>query len=488
MNFILLPGIFLFLLCSCQEHKESPAPTPERATAVQAPSLGCAGCHDKVRLDEHHDFSCIDCHQGNNSSDKKYIAHEGLLTSPAAPDNMEEVCGRCHADQSTACAQSGHFTLKNAVNLIRSHFDLEPSLTGLTEILISSHPPENKEQLVDDLLRRYCLRCHPFTKGDSYPYVRRGKGCAVCHLQYTDGKLESHSFLAVPGERQCLSCHYGNHVGMDFIGKYEHDYNDEYRTPYTTAAPFARPYGVEQHDLVPDIHQQRGLTCLDCHSRGELSGRQQPVQCLTCHSSVPAGPPPSLHNVRLDGDKLLLTAVKDGQEHPVPALRHPAHTTYIDKVACQVCHAQWGFNDGPAHLLLSYAEDVEPWEYLTVQSSSEMENFLFNNLYEDERAPSMPDTLIGKIKPGIWYKGYTERRWADLLIRRDIDGMVKVFRPILDLRLSASDKNGRVIAGLDNVTGNGSGLLPYTPHTTGPAGLFYEQRFLHLLDAQVDPK
>ncbi|MCW5199172.1 hypothetical protein VU05_00285 [Desulfobulbus sp. F1] len=71
-----------------------------------------------------------------------------------------------------------------------------------------------------------------------------------------------------------------------------------------------------------------------------------------------------------------------------------------------------------------------------------------------------------------------------MIIRQDKDGRIKVFRPLLDLRLSAADANEQVIADLDNIAGNGDGLLPYTPHTTGPAGLFYEQRFLPLLEKQ----
>ncbi|MCW5208551.1 hypothetical protein VU11_07945, partial [Desulfobulbus sp. US2] len=85
---------------------------------------------------------------------------------------------------------------------------------------------------------------------------------------------------------------------------------------------------------------------------------------------------------------------------------------------------------------------------------------------------------------GIWYTGFTKRRWEDILIRKDTDGLIKVFRPILDLRLSAVDEDGEILADFDNLTGKDEGLLPYTPHTTGPAGLFYEQRFLHLLSPQ----
>ncbi|MCI5210490.1 MAG: hypothetical protein D3910_17255, partial [Candidatus Electrothrix sp. ATG2] len=103
---------------------------------------------------------------------------------------------------------------------------------------------------------------------------------------------------------------------------------------------------------------------------------------------------------------------------------------------------------------------------------------------EDLLAPSLPDQISGERKAGIWYTGFTKRRWEDILIRKDTDGIIKVFRPILDLRLSAVDEDDEVLADFDNLSGKDQGLLPYTPHTTGPAGLFYEQRFLHLLSSQ----
>jgi hypothetical protein len=392
---------------------------------------------------------------------------------------MVAVCGRCHSEQVHGCAQASHFTLKHEINLIRSQFGLKP-VAGIAAIPERSGPPQDKEQLVDDLLRRRCLRCHVQTAGDSYPYVQRGTGCAACHLRKIEGKLTSHAF-SLPSEQQCLSCHYGNRVGSDFAGMYEHDYGSDFRAPQASPAPFLRPYGVEQHELVQDIHRQRGLTCLDCHSGAELSGKQAAVTCAACHASGSGSAPP-LQNVRLADGQLILTAKQDGKEHLIPQLQHPAHAKYGNKVACQVCHAQWSFNDQATHLLLTYSADTEPWAALSVQSNSEAEQWITG-----EEEPAMVDAFTGEKKPGIWLQGYSLRRWENMLIRQDKDGVIKVFRPLLALRLSAADENGAIIAGLDNITGESDGLLPYTPHTTGPAGLFYEQRFLHLLEHEQQP-
>lgn len=478
--FLLPTAFLLFFLGGCQEEKQPAAPPQPPAKppvqAAQVPqSPGCRGCHAKIQLDKPHDFACADCHQGDNSTNDRQRAHQGLNARPAAPESMVAVCGRCHARQVEGCAQSRHFTLRNEVNLIRSQFGLEP-VSGLRDLPEPSNPPESKEDLVNDLLRRRCLRCHLSTVGDSYPQTQRGLGCAACHLRKIEGKLNSHAF-SLPSERQCLSCHYGNRVGGDFAGMHEHDLGSDFRSPQASKAPHLRPYGVEQHDLAPDIHRQRGLTCLDCHSGAELAGKQPAVRCQDCHDPQPGRIPPLKH-LRREGEdgQLILTGRASGKEHPIPRLQHPAHAQYGGKVACQVCHAQWSFNDQGTHLLLSYAQDTAPWRPLAVQGSSEAEAFI-----RGKEKPTMTDTLSGQKRPGVWLQGYSLRRWENMLIQQDKDGIVKVFRPILDLRLSAVDARGSVIGGFDNLSGGSDGLLPYTPHTTGPAGLFYERRFLHLL-------
>ena len=482
-NFIILISILLPVLVGWRDQIHAAVPVPATEMTAETPGRvhvpGCRGCHGDVELDNSHDMACTACHLGNNEATEKKNAHTGLLAAPAAPANMAASCGSCHPEQISGCSQSLHYTIKKAINRTRSHFGIEPPLKGLTQ-LPDNRRPQSRTELVDDMLRRRCLRCHVYTAGDRYPYVKRGIGCAACHLQYIDGKLTAHTFVS-PTERQCLSCHYANHVGSDFIGSYEHDFNWEYRTPYTTREPFIRPYGVELHQLASDIHRQRGLTCLDCHSGKEMSDRQRAVRCKDCHLPDPASHPLP-DNLRRQGNQLILRGT-DGKDHPIPRLTHPAHAEYKDRVSCQVCHAQWAFNDRSTHLLLSYGEDVDAWDRLTVQSSSEVETFLEHNLYsdEDELEPTMLDSITGRSKPGIWFLGFTQRRWEDILIGRDDQGMIRVFRPILDLRISAVDGDGEPL--FDNVRGTGNGLLPYTPHTTGPAGLFYEKRFLHLLQA-----
>ncbi len=482
------PKLILFFLCllllsgcrdvDLQQVKEK-ANSNQKETQLQL--KGCRACHSDIKHDSFHDFSCTECHSGNPDSKDRTGAHTQLVAQPAHPSSMEKMCGQCHPDQVRASRDSLHFTLQNETNLIRKQFGAVETLSNLIEIPQSALPT-TRQELVDDMLRRRCLRCHVYTAGDGYPSTQRGTGCASCHLKFIEGSLVSHEFIRIPGDNQCQSCHYGNFVGADYSGRFEHDFNEEYRTPYTTQEDYFRPYGVEYHRLVPDIHQQRGLACVDCHSSHQLvsDGMSENLQCATCHLWDADNPNSLPENLIVKNNRLVLTAQVTGKEHPVPQAVHPAHEKYGKEVDCQVCHAQWSFSDQATHLIRSDTDDYFPWERLTVQSSSEVENLLEHNLYsdEDEFPPAMKDSIDGQKLPGVWYKGYTQRRWEEISVQRDTDGIIKVFRPILDLRVSYQDEDENVI--FDNETGTGQAMMPYTPHTTGPAGLFFLDRFAEL--------
>ncbi len=491
LKFILL-FCCLLLVSGCRD--TDPAETVQTGpgdTEKVQPQLklkGCRACHPDIDHDALHDFPCFECHHGNRDAAVLEEAHSGLIAQPAHPDFMAEVCGKCHPDQVQESRDSLHFTLRNEVNLVRKHFGAAETLRSLTGIPLSSSPTIRME-LVDDMLRRRCLRCHVYSAGDDYPSTRRGTGCAACHMKFADGKPAGHELTAVPGDSQCLSCHYGNFVGADYYGRFEHDFNEEYRTPYTTKQDFIRPYGVEYHELVPDIHQQRGLACVDCHSGHQLmsEGETKKLRCATCHLWEKESNAPLPDNLVVEEGRLVLTAKLSGKKYPMPQAGDPVHEKYVGEIECQVCHAQWSFSDETTHLIRSDADDYDAWERLIVQSSSEVENFLRNNLSFDreEREPVMKDSISGREFPGVWYKGYTQRRWEKITIRRDWDGIIKVFRPILDLRVSYIDSNEDVI--FDSEAGFGPAMIPYTPHTTGPAGLFYRNRFADLIDKTTKP-
>jgi hypothetical protein len=431
-----------------------------------------------MELDRAHSLACPDCHKGNDQTNERDLAHADLIPRPAHPDHLQQSCGKCHPAEVAATTASAHFTLQKEVNRVRTVFGAQAPLGSLTEIPLHESIVSPLD-LADDLLRRRCLRCHVYSSGDGYPETVRGTGCAACHLTFANGKMTSHSFVKSPPDSQCLHCHYGNFVGSDYYGRFEHDFNLEYRTPYRTDGRETRPYGVEFHQLAPDIHQQKGMACIDCHSGAELMGKhgggakkEKPVTCLSCHGWRKGLPLP-LSNLQAEAGRLVLFTRLSGKKLIVPQPVHPAHRQYEKKVHCTVCHSQWTFNDQSTHLLRTDDPEHPAWSRLLVQGSREVEEQLD---YPAPQGPSLRDKITGTPSPSLWLKGYELRRWENPLIGVGPDGMLHIFRPILDLHLSMVDAGKKVIFDNLSVEPAHRRYLPYTPHTVGKAGAFYNER------------
>ena len=463
--------LLILILTGCREESRQPAQLQQ-----------CINCH-ALKLDVNHQLSCTTCHQGNNEAKDKDAAHLQLIARPAHPDVLKKNCGVCHAEIVADTGFSEHFTLKNSTNNFREVFGATKPLDNFLEVQ-NKIAPETPLDLADDLLRRRCFQCHPYSSGDNYPAIKHGVGCSACHLPFYEGKLTSHKFQK-PQDQQCLSCHYGNYVGFDYYGRFEHDYNFEYRTPFTTKNDHFRPYGVEYHQLTPDIHQQKGLGCVDCHTGPELMGQSSAKpSCEGCHSPalLEISLPPQVENRH---DAFLLHG-SDGREHPLPLMQNSAHFNMKEKISCMACHAQWTFNDFGKHYLRSDSDDVEPWTLLATQGSHEVEAIVERNsdFHTDDLPIEMTDKITGRPFPGLWFKGFNMRRWEKPILGRDKDGTITPMRPLLDYSLSWVDEEGKVHFDSVKASDIRQGLRPYVPHTTGAAGVFYMERLDSFLDEE----
>lgn len=469
-------GATLTLSLSCRE--TAPSARSEQKTCIQ--------CH-VVELDRNHQLACTTCHHATDPASTPEQAHQQLLAHPAHPDTAMQTCGTCHAKQTAASLQSNHFTLASYVNLIRTAFGETTAISSLTEIPVAP-AAKNLKELGDDMLRRRCLRCHMYSQGENYPSTQHGTGCAACHLSYQNGKLTSHMFLAKPSDMQCLSCHYGNRVGFDYYGRFEHDFGDEFRTPFKRPAKKSQPYGLEYHQLVPDIHQQKGMVCIDCHRGSQLMGSEQhpiaTVTCASCHE-LKNVTLVATTNIQQKGDNFIFTD-QAHREHALPLMSHPAHDQFSQKISCQVCHGQWSFIDQGTHLLRFDSTDFDEWENLTSQGSSEVKEFL-DKFFRDSNntdTPVMRDGLSGEQRQGLWLLGYGQRRWENPPLGRDTSGTIQILRPVLDISLSWVNRDREVVYDSARPPAHAKGMVPYTPHTTGKAGIFYEQKISEFLQAE----
>ncbi|MFT5290616.1 MAG: hypothetical protein ACI82F_002691 [Planctomycetota bacterium] len=250
-----------------------------------------------------------------------------------------------------------------------------------------------------DLARKECMQCHLWSEGRAvtgrvgFDGDYRGEGCAACHVAYAiDGLSESedataqrnepghprkHSMMRTAPTDTCVSCHYGDaSIGLHFRGlsQLPPDAPGGPEIPGTTDRLINRVYYLNDPEICPpDVHYERGMHCVDCHTKGDVMGDGMlhgqmeygvEISCEACHGSfdeastlrTERGTP--LENLHRDGERVVLTGKVTGLEHDVVQIVNvtdpdrpeynrraaAAMTSRHGNVECYTCHAGWNVN------------------------------------------------------------------------------------------------------------------------------------------------
>ncbi len=451
--------------------------------------LSCLTCHSGIEnISKSHNFSCTACHNGNSTARSLPKAHTGLIRNPSSPEFVDVKCGKCHEKEVEKLKNSLHSTVAKLIAITRFIFGAQKTpeyLYGAIEsktLSLIPEPtdhPESPASIVDDLLRRKCLRCHVNTEGVKAPGFYRASGCAACHVFYDNdgiykgkdrimrgriGYAAYHRFTKDVPDIQCMHCHNGNRVGADYHGLFEHDYDKSYRSPY----PSRVVYGIDFHYLREDLHARSGLQCVDCH-KGVMEDKK--VKCESCHGGFESEI--DLNFVDLKQGKPYIT-LRTGRKLRVPEFKKdaPGHDRKHHKVACSLCHASWAYGDYGLHLVRIDIPDYYPWKRLILQADPPVTEFLKDQLekpFKEWEKPKMKDFIDGKIKRGLWLSGWSLRRWE--IIPMGVKGeKYAALRPMYQFFISYVDSEGYVIMDSEKpLRGDGKiwGSVAYTPHTTG---------------------
>jgi hypothetical protein len=383
--------------------------------------VGCdaTGCHQGIEnVAPAMNFACTQCHQGNGNTSDKVAAHSGMYANPSDLRVIDQTCAACHLDKVDNAKKSLHATMAGMIGATRydwgvqdraSHFGtydisdddgiVPPGAVGsLTKIprYDPGSPDGFNNSPADDYLRNQCLRCHLWSGGHERAGDYRNSGCAACHMVYNDdGRytggdqailacqddpacMESLGRKAFPRlhqltpkipEFQCIHCHNrGGRTGVSFIGTME---SDAYGSPWTaTGGKQPQLHGKNYNHLSADIHYERGMSCIDCHTGQDLMGdgniwqkKEQAVEieCTDCHGTIDQistgqtswGNP--LPNIVVHADQTVaLTSKLYGTQHNVPQIANATppppsmgHTAmrgvakHMEVLECYGCHARW---------------------------------------------------------------------------------------------------------------------------------------------------
>lgn len=466
------------------------------------PDAGCRGCHPRMAspmppAGRGAPVSCVACHQGDGRATAIKAGHAGMTANPSALDQAERACGPCHAGRAARVKRSPMATAVGIINQTRFLWGAQdtpaPRYGVRAQAGLRAIPrPAASGRLVDDLLRRRCLRCHLWTKGADTNGARRSAGCAACHRPAgpTGRPPAGHGLTRRVPVRQCLTCHAGCGAGAEYVGRIPRDAHYSARF---LAADRQRPklwQARSWRPMQPDLHHRAGLACIDCHPAGEIMGDGQlrpaalthvGLRCTTCHGR-PGRPPAGPQAVTTHGERLAhvqrdqrggwqLTTKLGGRVLPIPRLaagpdapvahRAPGH----QRLACHACHsasnpAVWG-----RQAMRLTSGDLRPWRAIAAQGDPQ----LLELLRTPTARPAARDWLSGDTRPGLWLLTTFFRRYQWRVYGRSPDGRVMLLAPRFGWLLTRPGAPAR--ARVTRTTGQrpGLGISPWHPHTTRKA-------------------
>jgi len=247
--------------------------------------LGVNG-YDDFKASGHYALGCTNCHGGVGDTGDKYKAHsvaDGWTAEPSA--NYAEKCGSCHQVVTDDFTTSIHNGTGQKRKVAMRHGG---SSSADWESLSEEHKNGYNQK---------CATCHGT--------------CGNCHVTRPalggGGLAKGHKFYGYDGNKNvdmmniCVTCH-SSRGGHAFLGQ---------------AA------GTD-----PDVHQQAGFVCLDCHDGHELHGDGEPVEQRYAYSELPA--------------------CEDC--HGDLSTSNNYHSKHAGDFSCYVCHSQDYNNCGSCHI------------------------------------------------------------------------------------------------------------------------------------------
>ncbi|HEY3381183.1 MAG TPA: hypothetical protein VGK32_05400 [Vicinamibacterales bacterium] len=270
---------------------------------------GCLFCHaETTGLSASHRpdaVGCASCHAGNPFSLDRTIAHRGLVLIPGNLDAARRTCGSagCHDGIVSRVNVSIMTTMSGVIDVDRATFGERATPTT---------PSALGSSAADTHLRQLCASCHLGTvKREPGPITdaSRGGGCLACHLQYgRDASAALANYKMVPQTRKsdvlrfvhpdvstritgdhCFGCHSrSSRISTSYEGWHEQASPMGPGAPPRTLAD-GRVFVRERSD----VHFEKGMLCVDCHTSREVMGdgfaharkhEQFSVACEDCHA------------------------------------------------------------------------------------------------------------------------------------------------------------------------------------------------------------
>ncbi len=368
---------------------------------------------------------------------------------------------------------------------------------------VMGNPIEISGKYADDQWRKFCSRCHLWYQRDEGRSAH-GAGCAGCHmLSDGDGRYLGedialprggvgysavHRITTAIPVNQCLRCHNrSGRIAMSYQGLME---SEGYGTPFRNGAPRGGELagGRSTYGLAPDVHWEKGMHCIDCHTGNDTMGDgtiyermrdQVEIRCPDCHGDYHALPrlttvtendyaawasqylsiPPNkpgtavalsskgrpLVNVKKEGDELAVYSKVTGLRHVSPIITGKEGAHAVDghgRLECYACHTRWAPQCYGCH------------DYR-------------------QAGGRHYDGMTGFGAPGRWLETRDYFRFTNPPLGIDSRGKIAPYMPGCQVLFTDLDKSGNVVAPYKDYVYPGDLVLngivstPIFPHTVG---------------------
>ena len=335
----------------------------------------CLSCHQKEKLDPAHDtkiLGCSYCHLGDPLAIDKEKAHIGIVKNPGDLRVVDRTCGTegCHAQDIKKVKNSLMATNRGILATLLYYWGEAPDQNGDFSVEKLIHSGANS--LAIDYYRKLCATCHLWKQKGDLPgfFGEKGGGCTACHFASPDPDLaitvtryvepdpkkeKPHPLITkkVPTDN-CVRCHNrSGRVGSSYMGIYE---GEGYGTPYEKGTVSSKQLPGDRFylDLPNDVHHQKGMACIDCHTREEIMGdgtnyahyeQALEIRCESCHTAGKPGKTAKekeLAQVVAKDDGYVMLGKLDNREHPLKPpkkdiCKFPGHK----RMSCESCHSGW---------------------------------------------------------------------------------------------------------------------------------------------------
>lgn len=495
----------------------------------------CLTCHFGIEdLSASHPnsvFGCVSCHGGNGPDLTVRGAHLALRggRNPARLDlahiscgSMESVSGTCHTRRETPLLDRGQnvprslmATNAGIISILRYQWGLDKAVNpkyavrSVTDgtVSLSGIPPEmtadGRFSIANSHFRKFCAACHLWVPRHR-ENMGRLDGCPACHAPYEEGGRyrggdptvnrnevghpATHTITNLISDERCRACHNrSGRIGLNYHGQME---SDQYGTPFVRGGLNNETLGDGRFflRLTPDIHHEKGMGCIDCHTGQDTMGDghiypemkdQIEIRCEDCHGGYFSEPRTTivkkddplvqalirgskyakpadgdailltskgrpLPHVSRKRDKFVLTSKLTGKQHPVSIItgKRNGHTIKgHERLECDSCHSAWSPQCYGCHQVLDFGHEGL-------------------------------DHLTGRKTPGRWAEGRTYFRFERNILGINSRGKVGILVPGCQVWNTVVDKHGKVVPPYDSKimklkSGHTSiAMGPTHPHTS----------------------